>query len=99
MTEMIDHMEQSGVMPPLHDTSLNGYAHTPDELREEVLASNLVLESLVGVECVAFALSDVDERMNDPQERALLLDVLRAVESVPELLGVGPHLLATARKR
>ena len=54
MTEMIDHMEQSGVMPPLHDASFNGYAHTPDELREEVLASNLVLESLVGVECVAF---------------------------------------------
>jgi SAM-dependent methyltransferase len=99
MSEMIDHMEQSGVMPPLHDASFNGYAHTPDELREEVLASNLVLESLVGVECVAFALSDVDDRMNDPQERALLLDVLRAVESVPELLGVGPHLLATARKR
>ena len=70
MTEMIDHMEQNGVMPPLHDASFNGYAHTPDELREEVLASNLVLESLVGVECVAFALSDVDERMNDPQERA-----------------------------
>jgi len=99
MSELIDDVEQTGVMPPFHDASFNGYAHTPDELREEVLVSKLVLESLVGLEGVAFALSDVDERMDDPQERALLLDVLRAVESVPELLGVGPHLLAIARKQ
>ena len=44
------------------------------------------------------ALADLDARMDDPAERALLLDVLRAVESVPSLLGVRPHLLATAEK-
>jgi ubiquinone/menaquinone biosynthesis C-methylase UbiE len=99
MGEMIDKMERTGTMPPLHDSSFNGYAHTPDELRDEVRASDLALESLVGLEGISFALVDIDDRMNDPQERALLLDVLRAVESVPDLLGLGPHLLATARCR
>jgi hypothetical protein len=47
---------------------------------------------------VVFALSDLHERMDDPRERALLLDVLRAVEPVPDLVGLGPHLLATGRK-
>jgi hypothetical protein len=45
-----------------------------------------------------FALSDLHERMDDTRERALLLDVLRAVEPVPDLVGLGPHLLATGRK-
>jgi SAM-dependent methyltransferase len=98
MNDLIDAVEHTGVMPPLHDASFTGYAHTPDELRGEVLASKLTLESLVGLEGIAFALPDVDERMDDPHERALLFDVLRAVESVPDLLGLGPHLLATARK-
>jgi hypothetical protein len=34
-------------------------------------------------------------RMDDPAERAVILDAARAVERVPELLGIGPHLLAT----
>jgi hypothetical protein len=31
-------------------------------------------------------------------ERATLLDVLRHVERVPDLVGRGPHLLLTARR-
>jgi SAM-dependent methyltransferase len=99
MSKFIDEMERTGVMPPLHDTSFNGYIHRPDELRGEIVASQLEPESLVSVEGVAFALADIEDRMDDPDERTLLFDVLRELESVPELLGVGPHLLATARKR
>jgi SAM-dependent methyltransferase len=99
MSEYIDEMERTGVMRPFHDASFNGYAHRPDELRAEIVASQLDPESLVSVEGVAFALSDVDGRMDDEHERLLLLQVLRELESVPELLGVSPHLLATARRR
>ena len=52
-------------------------------------AAGLELESVLAVEGIGFALADLDERMDDPAERALLMDVLRAVESVPELLGSG----------
>jgi hypothetical protein len=53
---------------------------------------------VVAVEGLAFALSDLDERMADPVGRAVVLDAARAIERVPELLGLGPHLLATTRR-
>ena len=83
-------------MRPVHDGSFTGYAHTPEQLDEEISASGLLLGSLVCLEGIALALPDVDARMDDPRERDLLLDVLRTVESIPSLIGLGPHLLATA---
>ena len=58
----------------------------------------LEVDDLVGVEGLAFALSDLEERLADPVGRAVVLDAARAIERVPELLGLGPHLLATARR-
>jgi len=50
------------------------------------------------VEGVAFALDDLSDRLADPGARAVVLEAARALESVPELLGMSPHLLATARR-
>ncbi len=47
----------------------------------------------------AFLLGDLAERLADPVDRAVVLDAARAVERVPELLGIGPHLLATGVRR
>jgi hypothetical protein len=41
-------------------------------------------------------LPDLDARMEDLADRAAILDGARALECVPELIGFGPHLLATA---
>jgi hypothetical protein len=49
------------------------------------------------VEGIAFTLTDLDERMATPELRAIVLDAARAIERIPELLGVSPHFLATAR--
>jgi len=95
--ELVDDVERTGFIPPFHDGAFTAYTHRPTELADEIRDAGLALESLVSVEGVAFAFSDVDERMDDPRERAVLLDALRVVEAVPELLGIGPHLLATAR--
>ena len=43
----------------------------------------------------AFLLDDLAERRDDPVARAVVLETARALEKVPELLGLGPHLLAT----
>lgn len=96
--DMVDEMEATGEMRPVHDNSFNGYAHTPEGLREELQRSGLILESLVALEGISFALCDLDQRLSDAGERDLLLDTLRAVEQVPDLVGLGPHLLATARE-
>ncbi len=98
VVEMIDGMEATGEMRPIHHADFTGYAHTPDEFRAELEGSGLDLESFVSLEGISFALSDLDQRLDDPDERELLLGTLRALESVPELLGLGPHLLATARE-
>ena len=95
---MIEEVERSGHMPPVHDGAFTGYAHTPAELSDEVRQAGLELESVLAVEGVGFALADLDERMDDPTERALLMDVLRKLESVPELRGLGTHLLAIGHK-
>ena len=94
---LVDEVERTGVIPPLYDGAFTGYTHRPTELADEIRDAGLALESLVSIEGVAFAFSDIAERMDNPDERAVLLDALRALEAVPELLGVGPHFLATAR--
>ena len=93
----VDEMERTGWLEPVHHGAFTCATHTPDEVREEIADAGLALEGLVSVEGIAFALGDIDERMNDPVQRALVLDTIRTLESVPDLLGVGPHLLATAR--
>ena len=53
---------------------------------------------LVSVEGPAYLLDDLAERLTDDQARRVVIETARALERVPELLGIGPHLLATARK-
>jgi SAM-dependent methyltransferase len=93
----VDEVERTRYLPPAHEGGFSCATHTADQLRDEIAESGLAVEGVVQVESIAFALADIEERMNDPVERALVLDTIRAVESVPDLLGSGPHLLATAR--
>jgi SAM-dependent methyltransferase len=97
LAHVIDDMEATGRMPPITQGGFTGYAHTPGELRDEITEAGLALESLVPLEGITVALPDLDQRMDDPVEQALLLGTLRAVEHVADIVGIGPHLLATAR--
>ena len=79
--------------------SVNGYCHRPLQLRAELREAGLAVADLVCVEGPAVLLGDLDERMNDPAARAMVLETSRALERVPELLGIGPYLLATGVRR
>jgi len=96
--ETVEIAESSGRLQPLFEGSFSGYCHRPGDLRAEVLASGLELVDLVGVEGIAFALADLGERLAAPATRAVVLDAARALERIPELLGLSPHLLVTARR-
>ena len=98
LVEIATEGERTGWFPPVHQAGFTCAAHTPAQLRAELQEAGLLVDTLVNVEGIAFALGDLDSRLEDPAERRLLLDMLRAVEAVPDLLGVGPHLLATARR-
>ena len=94
---MLQPLERTGAIPPLYAGSFTGYAHRPGQLRAELRAAGLRVTDLVCVEGPAFLLHDLGARLADPEGRRVVMDTARALERVPELLGVGPHLLATAR--
>jgi SAM-dependent methyltransferase len=80
------------------DYFTTAFFHHPDELREEVSAAGFDLEQFYGIEGPGWMLSDFDERWNDPARREILLQVARALELDPSVLGCSAHLLAVGRK-
>ncbi len=99
LRELTPEVERTGVLPPVWAGSFSGFCHRPAQLRGELRAAGLAVADLVSVEGPAFLLGDLAERLDDPVDRAVVLDAARAVERVPELLGIGPHLLATGIRR
>lgn len=92
----VDTVERVGWMPPLHPGMFTATCHRPGQLRAEVRAAGLEVADLVSVEGAAWLVADLPDRLADPVDREMVLAALRATERVPELLGVGPHLLVTA---
>jgi SAM-dependent methyltransferase len=99
MSDLTAEVERTGRLPPVHPGSFAGFCHRPRQLRGEVREAGLAVADLVGVEGPAMLLDDLTERLDDPVARGVVLDTARAVERVPELLGIGPHLLATGIRR
>ena len=98
VNDLIDAVERSGRLPPLFEEGFSGYCHRPSQLRSEVRAAGLEIVDLVNVEGIAFALPDLDERLGSNEARAVILEAARAIERVPELIGLGAHFLLTARR-
>jgi SAM-dependent methyltransferase len=94
--DLINEVDRTGMLPPMHEGGFTAFCHRPDELRDEMAEAGLEVTDLVSVEGPAFILADVDEWMTNPVDRTVALDVARAIERVPDLIGFGPHLLATA---
>lgn len=93
--EVIAEVERTGMLPPLEGGGFTAFCHRPDELRDEMAEAGFDVADLVSVEGPAYILGDLDARMEDAVDWLVTLEVARAVERVPELLGFGPHLIAT----
>lgn len=98
LEDHLDDLERTGRVPPLHDAAFTGFTHRPRQLRAEIRDAGLLLDELVGVEGPAVLLPDLGQRLADPTDAAVVLECARALERVPELLGLGPHLLAVAHR-
>jgi SAM-dependent methyltransferase len=97
--DLIGPLERTGVLPPLAPGAFNGFTHRPRQLRAEFASADLDVADLVCVEGAAFLLNDLDDRVADERAWQVILDAARAHERVPELMGVGSHLLATGIRR
>ena len=80
------------------DYFTTAFFHHPDELHREIVQAGFHVEGLYGVEGPGGTLSDLDDRWNDPIRREAILQVARALESEPSVIGCSAHLLAVARK-
>ena len=89
-------VERTGELPPVVPNGFVGYTHRPGDLVDEIAAAGLQLDDLVGVEGLPLAGGDLESRLEDATAWNVLLDAARAIERVPELLGLSPHLIATA---
>ncbi|HEU5041648.1 MAG TPA: class I SAM-dependent methyltransferase, partial [Gemmatimonadales bacterium] len=80
------------------DWFTTAYFHHPQELGREVEAAGFRLDGVFGIEGPIWLLADLDRRWTDPAERERLLQLARALETEPTLLGASAHLLAAATK-
>ncbi len=98
MEAMVEVVERTGILEPLFPGAFCAFTHRPAELQAEVQAAGLEVTDLVCIEGAAFLLLDLEQRITEETARRIVLDAARAHERVPELMGVGPHLLVTARR-
>jgi hypothetical protein len=80
------------------DYFTTAYFHRPEDLRREVAGAGFRVDGLYGVEGPGWILPDFVERWNDPARREILLQVARALESEPAILGCSAHLLVVGHK-
>jgi len=96
---VVQTVERTGVLPPLLPGGFTGFTHRPGQLRAEFSSADLRVADLVCVEGAAYLLNDLDDRAANDRAWQVILDAARAHERVPELLGLGSHLLATGFRR
>ena len=80
------------------DYFTTAYFHRPEELQGELARVGFLDARVLGVEGPAWMVADFDARWADPVLRGDMIDVARAVEAEPAMLGVSAHLLGIGRK-
>jgi hypothetical protein len=74
------------------------YFHDPDEVPGEFADAGFPEVERYGLQGALWLYGDVNDWLDDPERRVLMLDALRTMESVPSLLGVSSHLLTVTRR-
>ncbi|MEV4115273.1 methyltransferase domain-containing protein [Nonomuraea sp. NPDC049695] len=75
-----------------------GYFHDPEEVPGEFADAGFPEVERYGLQGAFGLYGDVDDWLDDPARRALLLEAQRSLESVPSLLGVSSHMLTVSRR-
>jgi SAM-dependent methyltransferase len=94
---ILDEAIRTGVVPPLSSGEFAGYFHRPQELRGEAEEAGLDVVSLESIEGAGAYLADLEDRWHQPAARDAVVDVARRCADIPELLGMGSHLLLVGR--
>jgi SAM-dependent methyltransferase len=72
------------------------YFHRPEELTAEIGDAGLEVREFLAISGNVKLLPGLSERLDDPEERAHVLSVLRLVEAEPSLIGLRQNFVAIA---
>ena len=81
------------------DYFTTAYFHRPEDLVREMESAGFEEVLVLGVEGPGWVLPDFDARWSDDAARKDLIDVARALEHEPSILGASAHLLGIGKKR
>ena len=74
------------------------FFHRPEELEAEVREAGFTVTEVVAIQGPGWLAKDFTNRWSAPERRAQLLNLVRAVEHEPSLLGVSQHFMIIAKK-
>jgi ubiquinone/menaquinone biosynthesis C-methylase UbiE len=80
------------------DYFTTAYFHRPEDLRAELQEAGFSDVRVLGVEGVAWMFSDFESRWADEPLRQDMLNIARALEAEPSIVGASAHLLGIGRK-
>ena len=75
----------------------DSYFHRVDEITDELQVAGLQALDVVGVEGVGWLWQNFEELWSDPAQRDVLLEMIRATDREPSLLGASGHILSVSR--
>jgi hypothetical protein len=91
----LDRALATGYLDPLEPGGFGAYTHRPDEFMAEAAEAGFTAAPPVAIEGPGYFMLGVEERHADRLAWNEVLDAARRIEGVPELVGIGPHLLMT----
>jgi SAM-dependent methyltransferase len=74
------------------------YFHHPDDVLPELRDGGFLADGLFAIEGVGAVTPDLEDWLDDPRLRTILLDAIRRLETEPSLYGTAGHLLAVGHK-
>jgi ubiquinone/menaquinone biosynthesis C-methylase UbiE len=94
--DLIDGQHRNTTDRPDYFTT--AYFHRPEDLHAELEQAGFADVRVLGIEGVGWMFSDFDDRWGDEALRQDMLDVARALEAEPSIVGASAHLLGIGRK-
>jgi ubiquinone/menaquinone biosynthesis C-methylase UbiE len=87
-------------IPPFQLPGLftRAFFHHPQELKQEIAQAGFMEPHVLAVEGPSWIIPNLAELWVEEEKQARILEVVRALEDEPSLVGMSPHLLGIARK-
>ena len=76
----------------------DAHLHRPEELGSEVIEAGFQHQTTLAVQGPAWLFRSVESYWTNPDQRAMVLDLIRKVEAEPSILGMSAHILAIGTK-